>query len=99
MARRPMVTRTIQSTKVNVLCLDVSDGEPCNVEVVLPRTYKDEAAMLKEAKKLIDTDTVKAVHIVDVEVTENLYGMDEADFIKYAKPVTRGKTNEEATTD
>ena len=46
MARQPMVTRTIITTKVNVMCLDVEHGEPCNRTITIPRTYKDEKALL-----------------------------------------------------
>lgn len=85
MARAPMVTRTIQTTRVNVLCLNIEQGEPFNQEVVLPRTYKDEKHLLKAAEKVINSDTVKAVHIVDSMVEETLYGMSEQDFITLAK--------------
>ena len=46
MARVPMVTRTINTTKVNVMCLDITAGEPCNRSVVVPRTYKDDEKLL-----------------------------------------------------
>ena len=85
MARAPQVTRTIQTTEVNVLCLDINKGEPFNQKVVLPRTYKDEKHMLKAVEKVMNTDTVKAVHIVDSTVKETLYGMSEQDFITFAK--------------
>ena len=85
MAKIPMITRTIQTTEVNVLCLNIQEGEPFNKTVVLPRTYKDEAAMLKAAAAVIDSDTEKAVHIVRTEVKETLYGMKEADFISMAE--------------
>lgn len=85
MARVPMVTRTIVATKVNVMCLDVKAGEPFNEVVTVPRTYKDNEALLKKVKPLIETDTVKAVHIVDSEEIETLYGMTEQEFIQYAK--------------
>lgn len=85
MARVPMVTRTIVATKVNVMCLDVQAGEPFNKVVTVPRTYKDNEALLKKVKPLIETDTVKAVHIVDSEEIETLYGMTEQEFIQYAK--------------
>lgn len=84
MARVPMVTRTIQTTKANVLCLDIEKGEPFNKVVVLPRTYKDEKSMMKVVEGAINTDTVKAVHIVDSSVQETLYGMTEQDFISHA---------------
>lgn len=84
MARVPQVTRTIKTTIVDVLCLDIDDGEPFNKEVILPRTYKDEKAMLKEAEKVINNDKEKAVHVVGYEVQEKLYGMSEAKFIEFA---------------
>ena len=81
MARKPMVTRTIVTTKVNVLCLDINSAEPFNKDVTLPRTYKDEKKLLKKVEEVINTDEVKAVHIVDKEEVETLYGMTEQDFI------------------
>ena len=92
MARIPMVTRTITTTKCNVLCLDVTNSEPFNKEVVLPRTYKDDKKLLKEVEKLVNTEDVKAVHIVKKEEIETLYGMLEQDFITNATvldPTTR----------
>ena len=79
-----MVTRTITTTKANVMCLDINTGEPINKEVTLPRTYKDESSLLKKVKSVIETDTLKAAHIVDTEVIETLYGMTEQRFIENA---------------
>lgn len=84
MAKTPMITRTIQTTVANVLCMDIAQGEPFNKEVVLPRTYKDNTAMLKAAAAVIDNDEVKAVHVVASHVEETLYGMKETDFIANA---------------
>lgn len=84
MAKIPMITRTIQTTDVNVLCMDIKQGEPFNTTVTLPRTYKDNAAMLKAAAAVIDNEDIKAVHIVASEVKETLYGMKETDFIANA---------------
>ena len=100
MARLPMVTRTIKTTKVNVMCLDVTKGESFNQDVVLPRTYTDDTKLLKKVKELLDTDDVKAVHIVKKDEIETMYGMSEQDFINSAKvldPQTR-KAIEQATT-
>lgn len=85
MARTPMVTRTIQITKANVMCLSIVEGEPFNKVVTLPRTYKDENAMLKAISKMVDNDEVKAVHVVDSYVEETLYGMTEQRFIELAQ--------------
>lgn len=92
MARKPMVTRTIVTTKVNALCLDIKSAEPFNKVVTLPRTYKDEKKLLKKVEEVVNTDDVKAVHIVDKEEVETLYGMTEQDFIINATvldPATR----------
>lgn len=85
MARIPMVTRTIVATKVSVMCLDVQAGEPLNISVTVPRTYKDDETLLKKVKPLVESETVKAVHIVDKEEIETLYGMSEQDFIEHAE--------------
>lgn len=99
MARIPMVTRTIITTKANVLCLDVESGEPFNEVVVLPRTYKDDKALLKQASKLIEENPKhKAVHVVDKEEVETLYGMTEQNFIALAQklpPRGAGSVDEE----
>lgn len=96
MAKTPMITRTIQTTDVNVLCMDIKQGEPFNTTVTLPRTYKDNAAMLKAAAAVIDNEDTKAVHIVASEVKETLYGMKETDFIANADilPVRTAKEHE-----
>lgn len=92
MARKPMVTRTITTTKVNVLCLDIEHSEPFNKEVILPRTYKDDKKLLEMVETVVNTESVKAVHIVDKQEIETMYGMYEQDFIATAKeldPATR----------
>lgn len=98
MARVPMVTRTITTTKANVMCVDVEVGEPFNKEVTVPRTYKDNDSLLKTVKPLIETETVKAVHIVAKTEIETLYGMSEQDFIEHASvlPERTAKPEKEA---
>lgn len=85
MARVPMVTRTITATNAVVMCLNIEQGESCNVTVTVPRTYKDEESLLKKIKPMVETDTLKAVHIVSTEQVETLYGMTEQDFMEHAK--------------
>lgn len=84
MARKPMVTRTIVTTKVTALCMEIKKCEPCNITVVLPRTFKTDEKLLKAVREQVDNDDVKVVHIVDKQEVETLYGMSEQDFIKGA---------------
>lgn len=84
MARQPQVTRTITTTKAKVLCLDLTNEQPFVKEVVLPRTYRDERSMMKKIIPLVESDTVKAVHIQSAVTEETLYGMTEQEFIEQA---------------
>lgn len=85
MARERIVTRTVIATEVNALCLNIETAEPFNKDVILSGTFKDKKALEKAAKKVIDTDTVKCVSIVNYSEKETLYGMTEQQFIELAK--------------
>lgn len=97
MARIPQVTRTIATTNVNVICMDLDKVEPFNQSIVVPRTYKDEAKLMKVVSSMIDNDHVKAVKIAKAEEVTTLYGMTEDKFIANAdildpetrKPLTK----------
>ena len=92
MARERMITRTMKTTKVNVLCLELDTVEPCNKDIVIPTTFKDKKKLFNKVKEMIDTDQLKAVNITSAEEVETLYGMSEEDFIAHAKeldPSTR----------
>ena len=85
MARVPVVSRTIVSTKANVLFVNTTNGETENKDVIVPRTYKDNEKLLKAIVKTMDENTIyKPVHVVSSEVVKNRYVMNESDFIKYA---------------
>ena len=99
MARIPMVTRTITTTKAIVMCLDIESGEPCNKSVVVSRTYKDDEALLKKVKEVLETETLKPVHIVSKEEIETLYGMTEQEFIEQAKVMPPRTPSEENVTE
>lgn len=94
-----MVTRTILTTEVSVLCLNLIKSEPFNMDVSLPRTYKDEKSMMKKVSALIDNDERKAVHIVRTEVKETLYGMPEEEFLIAAEVLPPRKDYTKTTDD
>lgn len=85
MARMPQVTRTIQSTKVVALCINLVTAEPYNEEFVLARTYKDKKAIMKKLSKMFDNDEQKVVDVVSYEVVQKRYGMTEEEFVQVAK--------------
>ena len=101
MARKPIVSRTITTTEVVALCVNLQTEETFNKKFILSGSYKDDKALLKAVKKQ-DTDEVKAVHIVSAEETENLYGMAEEEFISLAEkldPKTRKPFDQREVTE
>lgn len=99
MAREPQVTRTVKFTQAIILCVDVETKETSEEVIRLPRTYKNDEAILKAANLYYDGNK-KLVAVSSTTVLEQLYCMSEADFIKYASPMEARKstiTENEAT--
>lgn len=84
MARVPQVTRTIPTTIVNIFCINLDDKSTFEQSITLPRTYKDEKSMMGAVEQVLEGEPIKAVSIVSSEIQKTLYGMSEADFIRYA---------------
>lgn len=98
--RTPMITRTFKVTVAGVLCLNIKSAEPFVKEVELPRTYKNDEAIMKKAHEVIDTDTVKAVSVSYSRVDEIRYGMSETDFIANSQKLPLlGSTDDNDMTD
>lgn len=89
MARVPQVTRTIKTTKVMVKAVDIENDKMVNMEFVLPRTYKDDNAILKAVSKVHKNENIKIVKVMSKEVEEALYGMTEEEFIKVAHIISK----------
>ena len=90
--RKPMVTRTIISTQVTTLCVNPQTAETSEQEFTLTGKIADKDKLLKIVSKLYNTDDCTIVAIRELKEVNELYGMDEADFIKGAKildPETR----------
>lgn len=85
MARERMVTRTVNVTEVEAICMEIVTVETQIKTLELSGTYKDQKDMLKALKKAYETDTFKVVAIQTVNEKEILYGMPEIEFIKLAK--------------
>lgn len=96
MAKMKMVTRTVKVTKVNVMCLDIEKGEVFNNYATISGVFDNPEKLLKACKEVLDTDTEKAVAIVEKKEIEQLYGMSEQDFISMAEllPPRQSKDSE-----
>ena len=97
MARVRMVTRTINVTELEVMCVDTSTSEVTVKQFELTGETLSNEKALKILKNEHETDTLKLVAIQKTEVREEIYGLKETDFIKVAKkldPATRKELEE-----
>lgn len=89
MARQQMVTRTVESTKVNALCVDLTTQETLSHEYNISGKFNDDEKgnekLLKATKKVAESDTLKVVSILSKETQETLMGMTEQEFMSLAK--------------
>lgn len=99
--RKPMVTRTIISTQITALCVNPQTANTFEQEFVLTGKIADKDKALKKLSKLYNTNDCTIVAIRELKEVNELYGMDEVDFIAGAKildPVTRKMIKSEPVT-
>ncbi len=94
MTRKRMVTRTIEQTTAQVMTLDVTTAEVKIVPYQIGGKHTDDE-LLKNLKKLFETDTLKLVHIDSQSCEKVLLGMAEEDFIRLAKVLPPRMANKE----
>lgn len=96
--RKPMITRTIISTSITALCVNPQTAETFEQEFTLTGKIADKGKALKRVSKQYNTEDCTIVAIRELKEVNELYGMDEADFIKGAKildPATRKEIESE----
>ena len=84
MARERMVTRTVELSVCEVMCLNTETAEVSVKTYEIGGGISDEKSLLKAVKKLHETDTFKCVSITSITPKEILYGMPESQFIELA---------------
>lgn len=84
MARKPMVTRTVTTTKATILYVDTEAETTVTGVVEVPRTYKDDKKLLEAVKDVVDSSYIP-VKVISTETVETLYGMTEQKFIENAE--------------
>lgn len=83
--RKPMVTRTIILTHVTALCVNPQTAETFEQVFTLTGKFADKDKVLKRVSKLYNTEDCTIVAVRELKEFNELYGMDETDFIKGAK--------------
>ena len=83
MASAKMVTRTIEQTTAEVMCVDTNTAQVTVNSYTIGGVYTDED-LLKKLKKLFEADGLVLVKIESQHTEQLLLGMSEEDFIRYA---------------
>ena len=84
MARERMITRTIEGINAEIMGIDTTNNTVSNASYHFTGIFKNDDEILARAKA--DTvDTFIPVKVISTMKTEKLYGMSEADFMRYAK--------------
>lgn len=82
--RKPMITRTIETTVFEVFCIDTTTQKTETRTFTFSGRVKDTDKALKKLRKENETDTFKLVYVVNSRLEQKLYGMSEADFVAHA---------------
>lgn len=94
MARERMVTRTVELSLCEVMCMNTKTAEVQIKSYEIGGGLTEEKALLKAIRKLHETDTFKCVAISKVTTKEILYGMPESRFIELAQILPPRNTRE-----
>lgn len=84
MARVRMVTRTVNVTNCEVMALTISTATVSTDTLKISGTFDTTADALNAVKKQYETADYKPTAIVNMTVSEILYGMPEEKFIQLA---------------
>ena len=93
--RKPMVSRTFQTQVCKATVLNVKTQTVSQKELELSRVY-DEKKVLAKLQEAYDTEDEKVVHVTEISTKETLYGMEETEFLKFAKKLDK-ETRKEIT--
>lgn len=93
-----LMTRTIKNMKLDVAVYDKNTKVTGKTQVNIGfKNYSDDEEgkikLEKDVQKYIGND-MKVLDVNIVEVREQLYALSEEEFLKYAKPLNRNKTQE-----
>lgn len=97
MARERMVTRTIIKSQALTMIANTETGETTKQWIDVPGEFDTMKEVLKAVHGAVDSDTFTAVKVFEVKKEEVLYGMSEADFMRFAKvlPPRKDYSNKE----
>ena len=79
-----MITRTVVGTKATVIAVNTMTLSAEKKVLTIAGTFDSNEKLLKALKKLYDNDNEIISTVLSTDKFEELYGLDEAIFMKYA---------------
>ena len=101
------ITRTVVGTKATVIAVNTMTLSAEKKDLTIAGTFDSNEKLLKALKKLYDNGTEVISTVLSADKFEELYGLDEAIFMKYAlkldvktrKPIETEKSQTEPQTE
>ena len=86
-----MITRTVTSSVITLMTVNLETAEVENKEIELSGNFKNEKQIISVLEKDKDLlgETIKPVQVLDIKAKETIYGMTEQEFIATAKPMNK----------
>lgn len=78
------ITRTVVGTKATVIAVNTMSLSAEKKNLTISGTFENNEKLLKALKKLYDNDNEIISAVLSADKFEELYGLDEAIFMKYA---------------
>ena len=78
------ITRTVVGTRATVVAVNITTLVAEKKDFTVAGTFDSNEKLIKALKKLYDNDTETISAVLSAEKFEELYGLDEAIFMKYA---------------
>ena len=95
MARKPMVTRTVNYTNCKILVIELKEGnegdsKPYLMDYKLLRKRENSHKLLLELKKIFSTEypTIIPLKIISINYESVLKGMTEEEFVSVARTLS-----------
>lgn len=82
-----IVTRNIKTQMVTAKLISMSDYQLKDVLEIVPRDIQNDDARLAYITER--NPGFKAIAILNVEITEQMYGMTEEDFVRFGKAIEK----------
>lgn len=85
MPRSPVVSRTMQTTLVKAMCMNLETRQAEEKTIRIPRSYKKDSQLLTPVKKALEDEKTRVVYIIESHPQLVKFRMTEQQYINAAE--------------